>query len=513
MSERTLELPALTDVTPVQPGINWNILWTLVRREVRDSLRDWRIVIPIGLLTLLFPLVMNVMADVVFDFLERYDATIIGERFIPFGLLAVGFFPMSFSLVIALESFVGERERNSLEALLATPAGDVELYLGKLLASLLLPLVASYVGIAIYGISVVWGRLWNLPATLFLQILALTTVEGLVMVTAAVIVSSHTTSVRAANLLASFIIVPMAFLVQIESLIIFWGREEALWWIMAGLLVLDVALVRAGIRTFNREAILAREIDFLNIERAVRLFWYFLKAPPEAAPRVRQQSGEAVPRFQLARVYRHDVPRLLAANRWGVATACVTTAMGFLLGWGLIRWWNLPIDFFNLNTFDARAFRATLMQGIPGSATTLLPPFAIGAIFVHNLRVLVGGAFLSLFSFGVVALLLLLAPMTIVGFLAGALAAQGQNWLQFLAAFILPHGSLEIPAVLLSTAFAVRLGAIMLAPPQDFSAGEALLLATADYVKVLLFVVIPLLLIAALVEVYVTPLVVVWLYT
>ncbi len=511
MSERTLELTALPEVTPARSGIDWHIVWTLVRREVRDSLRDWRIVIPIGLLTLLFPLVMNVMADVVFDFLERYDATIIGERFIPFGLLAVGFFPMSFSLVIALESFVGERERNSLEALLATPAGDVELYVGKLLASLLLPLVASYVGIAIYGISVVWGRLWNLPFTLFLQILALTTAEGLVMVTAAVIVSSHTTSVRAANLLASFIIVPMAFLVQVESLIIFWGQEEALWWVVVGLLVLDVALIRAGIRTFNREAILAREIDFLNIERAARLFWSFLKAPPEAAPLVRQQQREEVPGFDLVRIYTHDLPRLVAANRWAVVTACVTVVVGFLLGWGLIGWWDLPTNFFSLEQFDARAFRSALAAGTPGTA--LLPSFNMGTIFVHNVRVLVGGAFLSLFSFGVVALLLLLAPFTIVGFLAGALAAQGQSWLQFLAAFILPHGSLEIPAVLLSTAFAVRLGAIMLDPPQDFSAGEAILLALADYVKVLLFAVVPLLLVAALVEVYVTPQIVVWLYT
>ncbi len=511
MSERTLELVAVPDIAPTHPRFDWALVWTLVRREIRDSLRDWRIVIPIGLLTLLFPFVMNFMADVVFDFLERYDATIIGERFVPFGLLAVGFFPMSFSLVIALESFVGERERNSLEALLATPAGDVELYLGKLLASLLLPLLASYIGIAIYTVSVVWERRWNLPASVFAQVVALTTAEGLVMVTAAVLVSSHTTSVRAANLLASFIIVPIAFLVQIESLIIFWGQEQALWWIVLGLLVLDVALVRAGIRTFNREAILAREIDFLNVERFARLFWHFFKAPPEEAAQVRQQYGGTPPSLQLGRIYRHDLPRLLAENRWGLAASLLTVVGGFLVGWALLTWWEIPPDFLDMRSFDPEAFRAALQRR--GAAFALLPAFDFRAIFWHNLRVLLGGALLSLFSFGVVALLLLAAPMMIIGLLASGLAASSQNWLLFLAAFILPHGVIELPTVMLSTAFAVRIGAVMLNPPEGFSVGEAVVLALADYVKVLLFAVIPLLLVAALVEVYITPNVVVWLYS
>ena len=45
----------------------------------------------------------------------------------------------------------------------------------------------------------------------------LITVEALVMVSGAVVVSSQTTSVRAANLLASFIIIPMALLMQAEA--------------------------------------------------------------------------------------------------------------------------------------------------------------------------------------------------------------------------------------------------------------------------------------------------------
>src|SRR4030065_391276 len=123
---------------------------TVTRRELRDTLRDWRIVVPIILLTLVFPVIMNFTAGAAQDFVRRYGADIIGERLIPFLLMIVGFFPISFSLVVALETFVGERERKSVEPLLSMPISDGELYLGKMLAALLLPLAASYLGISVY---------------------------------------------------------------------------------------------------------------------------------------------------------------------------------------------------------------------------------------------------------------------------------------------------------------------------------------------------------------------------
>jgi ABC-type Na+ efflux pump permease subunit len=107
----------------------------ITRREVRDSLRDWRIVTPIAILTLVFPFLMDFTANLAREFVVRYggENAIIAERLNPFLFMIVGFFPITFSLVIALETFVGEKERNSLEPLLATPISDTQLYLGKML--------------------------------------------------------------------------------------------------------------------------------------------------------------------------------------------------------------------------------------------------------------------------------------------------------------------------------------------------------------------------------------------
>ncbi len=110
--------------TPQAYPSAWQGTWEIAWREIRDQFRDWRIIAPIIILTLFFPLLMNFTARISVDFVSRYGAPIIGDRLIPFLLLVVGFFPISISLVIALESFVGERERLTLEPLLATPLSD-----------------------------------------------------------------------------------------------------------------------------------------------------------------------------------------------------------------------------------------------------------------------------------------------------------------------------------------------------------------------------------------------------
>src|SRR5262249_9392793 len=221
----------------------------ITRREVRDSFRDWRIIAPIVILTFLFPSLAQFVAGKVSDFLTGYGAQIIGERTIPFLLMIVGFFPISISLVIALETFVGEKERRSLEPLLSTPLTNTELYIGKTLAAMIPPLVSSFGGMAVYLSSLVFGDLaWRPQPVLIVQIIVLTTAQALVMVTGAVLVSSQTTSTRAANL-PSFIIIPMTLLIQVESVIMFLAPDAespngilALWAIIVGMITVVVLL-------------------------------------------------------------------------------------------------------------------------------------------------------------------------------------------------------------------------------------------------------------------------------
>ena len=84
--------------------------------------------------------------------------------------------------------------------------------------------------------------------------------------------------------------------------------------------------------------------------------------------------------------------------------------------------------------------------------------------------------------------------------------------LAFLAAFILPHGIFELPAAILTTGLALRIGVVPISPPSELSLGEGMLLALADWFKVVVFLVLPLLLVAAFIEANITPLMVLWIY-
>ena len=66
---------------------------------------------------------MNEMQILVYVMLKYF--------FAPFFLII----PLMVSNVIASDSFAGEKERKTIEALLATPLSDSELFLGKILAS------------------------------------------------------------------------------------------------------------------------------------------------------------------------------------------------------------------------------------------------------------------------------------------------------------------------------------------------------------------------------------------
>jgi uncharacterized membrane protein SpoIIM required for sporulation/ABC-type transport system involved in multi-copper enzyme maturation permease subunit len=477
----------------------------ITRRELRDSMRDWRILTPIILLTLVFPFLMNFTSRVATNWVSQYTVgnTLIVDRLNPFLLMIVGFFPISFSLIIALESFVGEKERNSLEPILSMPVSDLELYLGKMFSSLLLPLMASYLGISVFLISrAVTTPSWIPPLELAILMFLLTTVEALVMVSGAVVVSSQTTSVRAANLLASFIIIPMALLVQAESVIMFYAEYRALWWVVLALLVVNLILVRMGIRIFNREEILSRELDELNLKT---VFWdfigYFMR-PPELAT---HRENKTAAKFDLLRFYRHDVPQLIKTQAAPLATIFLVIVAAIALGIVYAYQYPLPKQLLSLDNLSAETFQNVQKLQSLGHIGTRF-------IFINNVRVIVLAGVLSIFSFGSLALFLTLVNAALVSFLVTQIILLGYNPWIFSLTFIAPHGVFEIPAIILGLTFSLRMGAGLVSPPEGLDIGQGLLLTGANYLKMLIFVIIPMLFIAAFIEANITPRIVVAVY-
>ncbi len=459
----------------------------ITRREMRDSFRDWRIMGPILILTLVFPALAQGATGIFIRFFEGAGATPLVDNFLPLLPMIVGFFPVSISLVIALETFVGEKERRSIEPLLSTPLTNTELYVGKTLAAMLPPLLASYVGIAIYLGGLVFGaQQWRPETELVLQILALTTAQALVMVTGAVVVSSQTTSTRAANLLASFIIIPVSLLVMLESFIMVTNNRYVLWYIIAGLVVVDIMLFVTGARIFNREELLGRQMDEINLGWAWRLF--------------RQSFGGGA--HNVIGWYRLSVFPAIRRLRGSIVVMILCMVLIFVGGFMIAQ---LRPD---LQIPAAAASRQNVLQNLPNYIQQL--GSSLGSVLnvvSQNVRVLLAATILATFSFGVMGIVLPIASFGILGFLLGQPIWSSLGLGTYLAAVVL-HSLLEAPAAILAGAAALRLGSSFTRSHKDETVGQAWLAALADCAKIGIGVVIPLLIVAGIIEVYVTPILV-----
>jgi uncharacterized membrane protein SpoIIM required for sporulation len=455
----------------------------VARRELRDQMRDWRILFPMIVLSLIFPYVVNVFARLARNFASQYDATISTDGLVPFFLLIVGFFPMTVSLVVALEAFVGEKERGTIEPLLSSPLADWHLYVGKLISGVCLPLIASFLAISIYlfGLS---RRGIPLPATdLLIQLLILTCVQSIMMVSGAMIISAQSTSVRAANLLASFVILPVAVLIQLESFVVLRGDTHLLWLAVAGVLVIVIILIRLGLAHFQRENLIGRDIDVLNVRWMGRQL----------------ASGFRGRATSLASWYRVELPGTL--RRLGPSLA-VTLVVGVLAVGVTYGWVQTQADW--IRPAVEKAGIANSLRGLSSTLNISGVRISAGMILANNVRALVVAFLLSLISFSVLGELAYIANMVLIGGLLGVLNVMGMSPWGIFATGILPHGIFELTAVVIASAALLNLGVRLVTPDPAHTFGEVFFQSVADWAKVFAGIALPLLVVAAIIEANVT---------
>jgi uncharacterized membrane protein SpoIIM required for sporulation len=453
------------------------MIWLIARRDLRESTSDARLFIAMTSLTFVIPVVAAIGVAVASHYLGP-SARGITERLAEVGAFFVVFLPASFSLVLALESFSGERERNTLETLFATPLRESEIYLGKCLAVLIPSLSLSYAAMSTYSVAVL--LLINFVAVQELApLLVVTLAQAMVMVAGATIVSSQTKTLRSANVMASFIIIPMSGVIQGESLLLISRLEWVLWAVAAMLAVVALLLLRLGIIGFNRENILAKE------SRPPDRRAWLLRLLRRIPWRPRQLKRLALDMFEA-------LPVTFRRSRSAIAVSACLLIVGAVAG--AVAQQN------SLVPASPVAALVTTKAAVGHEAVLGTPPFFL-LILRNNL--LVG------------ALILLLAPMTlgafggiatllngfVVGYVGGVFFDFSR--LGFFACGIVPHGVFELPALVLAAAFALRVGASMVRPSTEGWL-EGMGLALSDYARGAL-VFVPLFALAALIEAYVTP--------
>jgi stage II sporulation protein M len=131
--------------------------------------------------------------------------------------------------------------------------------------------------------------------------------------------------------------------------------------------------------------------------------------------------------------------------------------------------------------------------------------FSAAFLFMNNTRAIVTILLAGLVSFSVLGIVLYLLNISLIGGLFAIFQLLGISpWPLFLAG-VLPHGIFEIPALMIGSAAVLYIGVGLVTPQTGRSMGEVLIELLADWVKVFLGVVIPLLALAALIEAHITP--------
>jgi len=427
----------------------------IAKRDLRDAISELRLLAAVITLTLAVPIgsAAGVRGLAYFG-----GGTAVVNRLSLVGAFFVVFIPASFSLVLALEAFVGERERTTLEVLLSTPLREAEIFAGKVVAVLAVSLTLCYGGLLVYCL-IVFPGLGYFPLDILVALALSTVCQVAAMVSGAVIISLNARTMRAANVMASFIILPMSVVLQVEAALILLGQPEYLWGFALIMIVVAILLLRMGFNGFSREALLAREVG--------------LRRPLHRAGAALRSSFNNRPGLVLL-IWSRRLPMIIAAAGFALGI-CV----GYLAG--------------VTSAIPAEVVRPVLSNliGVSDSGGRL-EEFA--AIFSHNLLALVLVGLLAVITAGLSGFALTFAPGFLVGF-----AAAFSSWTIALSG-IVPNGLVEIPVAIVAGGLAIQIGAAAIHMDPRGGWSTRVLLAIADYVRALRWLV-PGLAVAAALEV------------
>jgi ABC-2 type transport system permease protein len=189
-----------------------------------------------------------------------YERAVLEYLVVPLYLLV----PLVVATVIAADSFAGERERRTLEALLHTATSDRELFVGKLLAAYLPAVASSWLAFAVYsvvanllGARAIGGIFFPTPAWLIIAFWVAPAVS-LVNIGLMVGISSRVRSLQAAHQIGSLLVLPFVLLlvVQITGVMLLDLRAMLLFGVL--LWVGGVAVLVVNLSTFDRDAVASR---------------------------------------------------------------------------------------------------------------------------------------------------------------------------------------------------------------------------------------------------------------
>lgn len=272
--------------------MNWRAMRAIISKDLRVVIQNKGVSIPLIVLPLIIvlalPLVMTTAMRLVPEtgasemsdlqtFLAQMPPSVQQEiagldetqTFLVFFL--VYFFgplylilPMMVASVIAADSFAGEKERKTLEALLYTPTTDEELFLAKLLAAWLPGIAVAWLSFAAYALVVNLSA-WPLMERIFFPntmwwVLALwvaPAVAGMGLGTV-VLVSMRAQGFQDAYQISGIVVLPILALIIGQITGVLYLTVAIVFYLGLAIWVIDAVLIWFGTQIFARNALISR---------------------------------------------------------------------------------------------------------------------------------------------------------------------------------------------------------------------------------------------------------------
>ncbi len=261
------------------------------KKDYREVSRNWQVILPIVVIPLMFSVLLPVIVTVIPSLAATPGSSLGIEEmirnlpssvkdqltgmtdqqilvyvmslyfFAPFFLII----PLMASNVIASDSFAGEKERKTIEALLATPLSDSELFLGKILVSLVPSMIVTVISFTIYSIVINLfsfyifnGRLLLPNLVWIMLIFGLAPAVALASIGLTVMISARVKGFREAQQISAILLIPILALIFGQVTGAFFFGPAVVLILLGAFAAIDLIVFYLGVKLFRREEILSK---------------------------------------------------------------------------------------------------------------------------------------------------------------------------------------------------------------------------------------------------------------
>ena len=171
--------------------------------------------------------------------------------------------PIVPTIIVASDSFAGEKERKTIESLLTLPITDKELILGKVFTSLIPGLLATWVAFGVFQVIIfittyeIFG-FFLISLGWYLLVFLFGTLFSLLSVLLITINSSRAKNAKSAQNIAVIFILPLISLIFLQFTNIFMLNVINILLLSGFLAVLDIITIYLGGKQLNRDHLISQ---------------------------------------------------------------------------------------------------------------------------------------------------------------------------------------------------------------------------------------------------------------